>query len=148
MHKKFLPFIPDVMALKLSNPIAVIARRTGDDLSNVSAYIRGVKRPGNAFLVRFYTAFEKELAVVGIKRDVNMFIRITPHKKRTTKESLWRSIARKLDRKIELLEKIEIEIAQQRKEQKQLRKDIERTEKKITLIHNLSLLRRARPSYN
>jgi hypothetical protein len=88
MQKTFIPFIPDALALRLKHPAALIARRTGDDLSNVSAYIRGVKRPGNGFLVRFYTAFESDLSAVGINRDVRTFIRITPHKKRSTKEAI------------------------------------------------------------
>lgn|GEM_PF-6990283 len=99
MQKKFIPFIPDALALRLKNPVALITRRTGDDPSNVSAYMRGVKRPGNGFLVRFYTAFETELAAVGINRDVKTFIRITPHKKRSTKEAVWKVLIRKVEKR-------------------------------------------------
>jgi hypothetical protein len=148
MQKKFIPFIPDALALNLKHPVALITRRTGDDPSNVSAYLRGVKRPGNGFLVRFYTAFEDDLAEIGIQRDVKTFIRITPHKKRTTKEAVWRTLVRKLDRKIELLEKIAKEFARDREEHRETKKEIARIGLIIADLHNRGLISRQRPSFN
>ncbi|HVU93742.1 MAG TPA: hypothetical protein VHE34_00900 [Puia sp.] len=148
MRKTFIPFIPDALALRLKNPVALITRRTGDDPSNVSAYMRGVKRPGNGFLVRFYTAFETELAAVGINRDVKTFIRITPHKKRSTKEAVWNVLVRKVEKKIELLTKIEKEIARQREEHKETMRAIARIDKTVITLHNRAIVNRQRPHYN
>lgn len=147
MQKKFIPFIPDAMALKLKHPVALIARKTGDDPSNVSAYLRGVKRPGNGFLVRFYSAFDSELAAVGIIREIKTFIGITPRKRRSAKEGIWRTIARRLDRKITLLEKVDKELAKLREDHKEMRKEIQHI-RIIIEKHNNKVVNRQRPYYN
>jgi len=147
MQKKFIPFIPDALALKLTHPVAVIARKTGDDPSNVSAFLRGVKRPGNAFLVRFYTAFDSQLSAVGIRREISTFIAITPRKRKTTKETFWRTLARRLDKRNALLRKLEKEVARQGEEQKKIRKELQHI-KILIEDRNNRLVNRQRPFYN
>jgi hypothetical protein len=77
MNKEELnPFLADVLALKLRFPVAEIARRTGEDKANVSAYVKGRKQPTRTFQVLFYTSFRKEFAEIGIHRDLIKMIGI------------------------------------------------------------------------
>ena len=69
-----LLFIADANALKLRAPVTTIAERTGEKKANVSAYLKGRSQPGFFFLINFYEAFAEDLASIGRKKVISLFI--------------------------------------------------------------------------
>lgn len=69
-----LLFIADANALKLRARARTIAERTGEKKANVSAYLKGRSQPGFFFLITFYEAFAEDLARIGRKKIVSLFI--------------------------------------------------------------------------
>lgn len=100
-------FLADVHALKLRFPVVMIASKTGDSRANVSSYIRGRKPASRQFMIRFYAAFKQELAVVGIQRDVSMFLaEMPPEMEQVTEKDFIRSINSKLSEQNALLKEM------------------------------------------
>ncbi len=101
------PFLADVSALKLKFAVSAIAKRTGDDKGNVSAWIRGRKPVPSAFMVRFYTHFKKELAEKGIHRDVKeLLAQLPPEPDQITEKDFLRSINIKLTEQNDLTKEL------------------------------------------
>lgn len=99
----FNPFLADVLALKLKFPVSNIAKRTGDDKGNVSIWIRGRKPAPLAFLIRFYSAFNKELVEKGIHRDIKeLLAQLPPTFEQVTELDFLRSIHTKVTEQNEL----------------------------------------------
>ena len=69
-----LLFIADANALRLRAPVTTIAERTGEKKANVGAYLKGKSQPGFFFLINFYEAFAEDLAKIGRKKVVSLFI--------------------------------------------------------------------------
>lgn len=110
-------FLADVFALKLRFPVAEIAKRTGDDKISVCAYVRGRKPPPHTFLIRFYRAFKKELAAIGINRTISKLNQPPPANPSPVVGEVWRKFNQNLDKQLEML--------------KSLNKTSERIEQKI-----------------
>ncbi len=69
-----LLFIADANALKLRAPVNTIAARTGEKKANVGAYLKGKSQPGFFFLINFYEAFAEDLARIGRKKVISLYI--------------------------------------------------------------------------
>lgn len=101
------PFLADVSALKLKFAVSAIAKRTGDDKGNVSIWIRGRKPAPQAFIIRFYSSFKKELAEKGIHRDVNELLGVLPQPiEQATEKDFLRSINLKLTEQNDLIKEL------------------------------------------
>lgn len=100
-------FLSDVKALKLRFPVVMIADKTGDSRANVSCYIRGRKTASHQFMIRFYTAFKKELAALGIQRDVaDLAAHMPKETEQVSERDFLRSINSKLSEQIALSKEI------------------------------------------
>ena len=106
MDKETGLFFADVQALQLKRPVSQIAKRTGDDKGNVSSYLSGRKSPPYAFIIRFYNAFLRELAEIGIKRDISRLTVLPSPSPSPVIDELWQKINQSLDKQLNTLKEI------------------------------------------